>query len=67
LARFAACSPQFSAQRRQRARIVKVIAVIRGQIRIYEFCDRPFARRVFDRLERFFKAFFKCLRDRLVF
>jgi hypothetical protein len=32
LARFAACSPQFSAQRRQRARIVKVIAVKRGQI-----------------------------------
>jgi hypothetical protein len=67
LARFAACSPQFSAQRRQRARIVEVIAVNRGQILVYEFRNRPFARRVFDRLERFFKASFKRLRDKFVF
>jgi hypothetical protein len=59
LARFAARSPQFSAQRWQRARIVKVIAVNRGQILVYEFRYRPFIRRVFDRLERFFKASFK--------
>jgi hypothetical protein len=41
VARFAACAPQFNAQRRQRARIVEVIAVNRGQILVYEFRNRP--------------------------
>jgi hypothetical protein len=67
LARFAAGPPQFSAQRRQRARIVKVIAVNTGQILVYEFRNLPFVRRVFQRLERFFKASFKRLRDKFVF